>query len=88
MPETRYEIVFKDGVEISRTPYEVSDEELAREQATKDCNDTHLDLQQLLKDWGGLNFAQKQAAIVETYPIVVRLCLMCGEKAGLFIVDW
>lgn len=31
MPETRYIIVYKDGVEVNRIPYEVSDEELQAE---------------------------------------------------------
>ena len=35
MPKTRYIIEFKDGVEVNRIPYEVSDEELAEEAERK-----------------------------------------------------
>jgi len=36
MPETRYVEEYKDGRVINKIPYEVSDEELKREQAEKD----------------------------------------------------
>jgi len=37
MPETRYTIEYKDGVEVNRIPYEVSDEELQAEADIVTC---------------------------------------------------
>ena len=39
MPETRYIREFKDGVEVNRIPYEVSDEELAEEAEQATCEE-------------------------------------------------
>ncbi len=38
MPETRYIEEYKDGVVVNRIPYEVSDEELEKEEAEQVIN--------------------------------------------------
>lgn len=39
MPETRYNEIYKDGVLITKEPYEVSDEELAEEAEQATCEE-------------------------------------------------
>jgi len=59
----KYKRVFTNGVEQEPEPYEVSDEELYKEQLAHELNEVHEQAILAYKNWGGLTLAQKDAVL-------------------------
>ena len=68
MPETRYVITYENSVEVSKEPYEVSDEQLYQEALRDKFNAGHEDLIKLLKNWATMTDSQKVEAINQLVP--------------------
>jgi ribosomal protein L21E len=87
MSETRYIIEYRDGEEVGRTPYEVSDEQLAAEGREKRVRTIAATLDQFAADqktvvdgWSVLPSAQKDAALKRLHE---RFGKVCGGLADL-----
>ena len=82
MPETRYIETYEDGVLVSRTPYEVSDEQLYLESLEAECNSQHTKVLQAINNWGSLTPAQKDQLL----KFLAKFYIVAGERLGLFVV--
>lgn len=83
MPETRYIITFKDGVEISRTPYQVSDAQLLLEAFQEECNSEHTRVVQGIAKWGSLTASQKDQLL----KLLAKFYILAGVKLELFSLE-
>jgi len=63
MPETRYIREYTDGELSSEVPYEVSDEQLRKEELDHQFNEVHVAGLLAYNNWGSVTSAQKDTVL-------------------------